>query len=144
MATLNGTFSGGIKSQSAITVPDQSGHDLSLAEITGTQKTSDPNWNNANINYWGITDVIDGKGTQRGYFVNTHTDGDTDCGTFEGKVSTAGGQFVVEGTYQYTGGTGRYKGMTGAGTFQTRVTSPRTVEATHQGTYQLAAAAAAG
>ncbi len=142
MATLNGTFSGSIKLQSAIAVPDQSGHDLSLAEIVGTQKSSDPNWNNASLTYWGITDVIDGKGTQHGYYVNSRADGDRDCGTFEGKVTTVRGELTVEGTYRITGGTGKFTGITGNGTFTTRMTSPRDVEATHQGTYELAAAKA--
>jgi hypothetical protein len=144
MTNLTGSFSGHIKSQSAIAVPDQSGHDVSLAEVTGTQKTSDANWNNANLTYVGTTDVTDGKGTQRGFYVNTRADGDREWGTFEGRVTTVNGLPTVEGTYQNSGGTGRFKGMTANGTFKTRMTSPRDVEATYQGTYQLAAAAQAG
>jgi len=142
MTNLTGSFSGHIKSQSAIAVPDQSGHDLSLAEVVGTQKSADANWNNASLTYAGITDLIDGKGTQRGYFLNTRADGDRDWGTFEGRVTTVNGLLTVEGTYQETGGTGKFKGITGNGTFKTRMTSPRDVEATYQGTYQLAAAKA--
>ncbi len=142
MTNLTGSFSGHIKSQSAIVVPDQTGHDLSLAEVVGTQKSADANWNNASLTYAGITDLIDGKGTQRGYFLNTRADGDRDWGTFEGRVTTANGLLTVEGTYQETGGTGKFKGISGNGTFKTRMTSPRDVEATYQGTYQLAAAKA--
>jgi hypothetical protein len=142
MANLTGSFSGHIKSQSAIAVPDQSGHDLSLAEVAGTQKSPDANWNNASLTYSGITDIIDGEGTQRGYFLNTRADGDRDWGTFEGRVTTLNGLLTVEGTYQETGGTGKFKGLTGNGTFKTRMTSPRDVEATYQGTYQLATAKA--
>jgi hypothetical protein len=144
MATLNGSFSGIVKSQSVIAVPGPSGHDLSLAEINGTQKSSDPNWNNASLTYCGITDIVDGKGTQRGYFQNSRADGDRDWGTFEGRVTTVNGMLMVEGTYQTTGGTGKFKGITGNGTFNTRMTSPTNVEATHQGTYELVAAKAAG
>jgi hypothetical protein len=144
MANLSGSFSGHIKSQSAIVVPDQSGHDLVLGEVVGTQKSADPNWNNASLTYAATTDLIDGKGTQRGYFLNTRADGDRDWGTFEGRVTTVNGLLTVEGTYQETGGTGKFKGITGNGTFKTRMTSPRDVEATYQGTYQLVAAAQAG
>ena len=144
MATLNGSFSGTIKSQSVIVVPGQSGHDLSLTEITGTQKSADPNWNNASLTYCGITDVFDGKGTQRGYFQNSRGDGDRDWGTFEARVVIVNGLLLAEGTYQNTGGTGKFKGITGGGIFNTRMTSLRNVEATYEGTYQLTSAKAAG
>jgi hypothetical protein len=123
-------------------VPDHPGHDLSLAEIGGTQKSSDANWNNATIHYWGITDLIEGQGTQRGYFVNSRGGDDRDWGTFEGKLATSGGQITVEGTYQNTGGSGKFKGLSGKGTFKTKMTSPKDVEATWQGTYELSAAKA--
>jgi hypothetical protein len=144
MATLNGSFSGTIKSQSVIVVPGQSGHDLSLTEVTGTQKSADPNWNNASLTYCGITDILDGKGTQRGYFQNGRADGDRDWGTFEARVVTVNGLLLAEGTYQNTGGTGKFKGITGGGIFNTRMTSLRNVEATYEGTYQLTSAKAAG
>jgi hypothetical protein len=142
MPTITGSFSGNVKLQTAIAVPDQSGHDLSLAEIGGTQKSSDANWNNATIHYWGITDLIEGQGTQRGYFVNNRGGGDRDWGTFEGKVAMSGGQITVEGTYQNTDGSGKFKGLSGKGTFKTKMTSPKDVEATWQGTYELAASKA--
>lgn len=142
MPTLTGSFSGHFKSQSVIAVPDQSGHEVSLAEVVGTQETSDPNWNNASLTYVGTTDMIDGNGTQRGFYINTRADGDREWGTFEGRVTTVNGLPTVEGTYQNAGGTGRFSGMTANGTFKTRMTSPRDVEGTYQGTYQLAAAKA--
>ena len=46
-----------------------------------------------------MNDLLDGKGSQRGYFNNVHPDGGRDCGTFEGRVTTAGGAMTVEGTY---------------------------------------------
>jgi hypothetical protein len=48
----------------------------------------------------------------------------------------------VEGKWQYTGGAGDFAGITGNGTFKTRLTSPTTVEGSWQGTYELAGAAA--
>ncbi len=142
MTNISGSFSGHIKSQSAIAVPDQSDHDLSLAEVVGAQKTSDPNWNNASLTYVATIDILDGNGTQRGFYVNTRADGDREWGTFEGRVTTVNGMPTVEGTYQNTAGTGRFKGITANGTFKTRMTSPHDVECSYEGTYQLAAAAA--
>jgi hypothetical protein len=31
-------------------------------------------WNNSKITYWGVTDLLDGKGSQRGYCNNIHAD----------------------------------------------------------------------
>jgi hypothetical protein len=142
MPAVSGSFSGNVKVQTAITLSDQSNHELNLAEIGGTQKSSDEKWNNAAITYWGTTDVVEGKGTQRGYFTHVHGEGDRDWGTFEGKVATSGAEMTVEGTWQYTGGSGKFKGLTGKGTFKTKMSSPKDVECTWQGAYELASAKA--
>lgn len=142
MPGMSGSFSGNVRLQTVVALSDQPNHDLNLAEISGKQRSSDEKWNNAAITYWGITDVVEGQGTQRGYFVNAHGEGDRDWGTFEGKVATSGGQVTVEGTWQFTGGSGNFRGLTGNGTFKTRLTSPAQVEGTWQGSYELAAAKA--
>jgi len=142
MPAMTGSFSGNIRLQTAISLPDQTNHSLSLAEISGTQKCSDEKWNNATITYWGITDLTEGKGTQHGYFVNAHSESDRDWGTFEAKVTTTDGQTTVEGTWQFTGGSGSFRGLTGDGTFKTRVTSATELEGSWQGAYELAAAKA--
>ena len=99
-------------------------------------------WNNTAITYWGTTDLVEGNGTQRGYFVNVHGEGDRDWGTFEGRLATSGGQIAVKSTWQFTGGSGKFKGLTGNGMFKTRMSSPKDVEASWKGTYKLAAAKA--
>ena len=138
MPAISGSFSGKVTVQAAIAPSDQSNHELNLAEIQGTQKSSDENWNNAAITYWGITDIVEGKGNQRGYFINVHSNGDRDWGTFEGKI-TSGAEITVEGTFQFSGGNGKFKGLTGEGTFKTRLNGPRDVEATWRGAYELVA-----
>jgi len=142
MPAMTGSFSGSVRGQTSISLPDRPSHTLDLAEITGRQKSSDERWNNASITYWGFTDIIEGKGTQRGYFVNAHGGEDRDWGTFEGKVATISGQITVEGTWQFTGGSGKFSGLTGNGTFTTKMSSPTEVEASWQGAYELAAAKA--
>jgi len=142
MPAMTGSFSGSVRGQTSISLPDRPSHTLDLAEITGRQKSSDERWNNASITYWGFTDIIEGKGTQRGYFVNSHGGEDRDWGTFEGKVATISGQITVEGTWQFTGGSGKFSGLTGNGTFTTKMSSPTEVEASWQGAYELAAAKA--
>ncbi len=44
--------------------------------------------------------------------------------------------------WQYTGGEGSFAGITGGGTFKTKVTSATTLEATWEGAYELAGARA--
>jgi hypothetical protein len=143
MPECSGSFSGRATSQMTISLPDAFNHDLSLLEVRGVQKSTDQHWDNAKITYWGTADLIAGNGPQRGYFVNEHADGDRDFGTFEGKIITTGGEIAIDGNWKYTGGTGKFRGLTGGGTYKGRMTSPTEVENTWQGGYELAEAARA-
>ena len=142
MLAVSGSFAGSVRTQSVISLNDQANHSLGVAEISGTQSSSDPKWNNSTITYWATTDMQGTHGTQRGYFMNDHGSAGQDHGTFEGSVSFVAGQVEVEGQWQYAGGTGNFAGITGSGTFKTRLTSPTAVEGNWQGTYELAGAAA--
>ena len=142
MPAVSGSFSGSIHTQSVISLNDEPNHSMSLGEVRGTQTSSDTKWNNSSITYWGTTDLRGAQGVQRGYFLNDHGAAGHDRGSFEGNVSIAGGELVVKGKWQYTGGDGEFAGITGNGTFKTRLTSPTTVEGKWQGAYQLAGAAA--
>ena len=143
MPAVSGAFSGTIYTQIAISLHDEPNHSLGVAEVRGTQTSSDSKWNNSAITYWGTTDMRGDQGVQRGYFLNDHGAAGQDRGSFEGNVSIVGGEVIVEGTWQYTGGEGEFAGISGNGTFRTRLTSPTTVEANWQGAYTLAGAAAA-
>ena len=141
MPNFSGSFSGRATSRATMALEDVPNHEMHLATITGFQKSSDDHWKDSRITYADMSDLVGGNGTQRGYFVNTHANGDRDIGTFEGKVKTAGAQVTIEGTWKYTDGTGQFKGITGGGTYKGRMTSPTEVENTWEGTYQLAAKA---
>jgi hypothetical protein len=143
MPSISGSFSGNITKQSGLPVADQPNHELGIAEVQGTQSSPDPLWNDSKITYWGITDLLDGKGTQTGYFNNVHADGGRDYGTFEGKVTAGEGGMTVEGNFKFTGGDGVYKGITGGGNFKTVAKSETEVEATWTGAYELAKALSA-
>lgn len=138
MPNVSGSFSGKATSQSTIALQDVSNHDLGLLEVRGLQKSPDEKWNNSKIAYWATADLIAGNGLQRGYFVNEHSDGDRDFGIFEGRISTSGGQVTIEGTWKFTGGTGKFNGLTGGGTYKGRMTSPVEIENNWEGTYQIA------
>jgi hypothetical protein len=140
MLAVSGAFSGSIRTQSVMSL-DQPNHSLGVAEVQGKQSSSDPRWNNCWITYWSTTDMQGSQGVQRGYFHNDHGSAGHDRGSFVGKVSIAGGEAVVEGDWQYTGGAGDFAGITGGGTFKVKLTSATTVEGSWQGTYELAGAA---
>ncbi len=140
MPSITGSFSGRITKLSAMPLTDQPNHEISIAEISGTQTSADPLWNNSKITYWGVTDLLDGKGSQRGYFNNVHPDEGRDWGTFESQVTAAGGAMTVEGTYKFAGGDGQYRGLTGGGKFKTVMKSETELEGRWEGNYELAKA----
>lgn len=142
MPNITGSFSGKITKQHALPMRDQANHEMSIAEVAGSQKSSDPLWNNASITYWGVTDVVDGRGTQRGYYNNVHGNRGRDWGTFEGKVTTAGGAVSVEGTWKFVGGDGEFRGISGGGKFKTVMKTETDVECSWEGAYELAKAQA--
>ena len=137
MPAISGSFSGTVAMTTSLSVSDQANHGLSLVQVHGTQKTSDEKWNNVPVTYCGVTDLVGGQGTQTGYFVNDHGADGRDYGTFEGKVMTNGSETTVDGSWQYSGGTGKFKGITGKGTFKNRVRSASEVETTWQGAYEI-------
>ncbi len=138
MPSITGSFSGKITKQTSLPLTDQANHAIGIAEVNGIQRSSDTLWNDSNITYWGFTDLLDGKGTQRGYFNNVHPDGGRDFGTFDGQVTDGG--MIVEGTFTFTGGDGKYRGITGGGTFKTVMKSETELEADWEGNYELVAA----
>ncbi len=142
MPSITGSFSGTITKQSALPLADQPNHEMGIAEVSGTQKSADPLWNNASITYSGVTDLLDGKGTQHGYYNNVHADGGRDWGTFEGQVTASGGEVTVEGTWRFAGGDGEYRGISGGGKFKTVMKSETEVKASWDGAYELAKAQA--
>jgi hypothetical protein len=65
-------------------------------------------------------DSVKGKGTFTGYYVYTLPDGSTlvHKATGTSKPEDGGKRAAFEGTYEVAGGTGRFAGMKGKGTFQ--------------------------
>jgi hypothetical protein len=81
--------------------------------------------------------LIAGNGSQTGYYVNKHPNGDTDYGTFEARITTAGSAVTLEGTWTSTGGTGAFAKVTGNGTYKGVMISPTEVKTHWEGAYQL-------
>ncbi len=96
------------------------------------------------MTFWGTRDIQSGRGTERGYFVNEHPGGDRCWGSLEGTVVQTETSLTAEGTFRFTGGSGKLTGITGRGTYRGRMTSPLTVETEWTGTYQVAGTKTAG
>jgi hypothetical protein len=143
MTENSGSFTGRTRLLHIVSLADVPGHELQTVEVTGTHNSADEKWNNARVTYWGSSDLVAGNGTQRGYYVNEHSDGGREHGTFEGKVTTDAGGTRIEGTWRATDGTGIYAGIRAEGTFAVRLTSPTEGQCSWQGRYELAASAQA-
>ena len=65
-------------------------------------------------------DLTNGSGPHRGYVVHYFDDGSTSIERYEGeaRLSADGKRTVVEGSFQCTGGTGRFAGLKGEGTYR--------------------------
>jgi hypothetical protein len=65
-------------------------------------------------------DLTDGSGPHWGYVVHHFDDGSTSIERYEGeaRLSADGKRTVVEGTFACIGGTGRFEGLTGEGTYR--------------------------
>jgi len=144
MPNVTGVFSGTFNSRAFLSSRDQPNHELSMAEIDGVQRSLDPDWNGARMTFWGARDVQSGLGTERGYFINEHPGGDRCWGSLDGTVVQTETSLTAEGTFRFTGGSGKFNGISGQGTYRGRMTSPVTVETEWTATYQVAGTRTAG
>ena len=142
MPSITGSFSATIAKRNAMSLADHPNHELSISEVSGTQESPDPLWNNSTVTYWAVTDVQDGKGTQSGYYNNVHGVKGRDWGTFESRVTVEGTKITVEGKYKNIGGDGEYRGVTGSGKFTTMMKSETEIDCAWVGKYTLAKARA--
>jgi hypothetical protein len=85
-------------------------------------------------------DATAGSGTDRGYRTVTLSNGDQAFAAYEGTSKSVAKSTGPEGTFQgkwwYTGGTGKFKGITGGGTYTGEFT-PTSLSYQYQGEYQL-------
>jgi hypothetical protein len=82
----------------------------------------------ATIKSWGTFDLIKGIGTHQGYLTKTWSDGTTRTSRFEGRSKPEGKLRLSEGTWMLVGGTGRFEGIKGEGTYKaTRYPNKMTV-----------------
>jgi len=117
--------------QETMEVGDGPGHIMGVAQQSGlTFYTKGPASGQiatrmANLYY----DVVNWKGNFRAYIVDTFQDGSTLIYSATGTITPVGdgNRAAFEGTYEITGGVGRFEGKKGKGTFKgERIGSPKT------------------
>ena len=135
-----GTYKGNFAWNSTGKVFDlEKGHQMFVGEFTGGF-TNDDGKGFMHITSWvcpGVNDLVDSV-TQyaRGYCVVTDLDGDKAYFSWKGGKETKPG--ASKGTFQWTGGTGKYTGITGENTYDSMTVLPTTQGYSHcEGAWQL-------
>jgi hypothetical protein len=111
-------------------ISDRPGHVLLLTEAKGTnQNTGSTPWmDGSTLVSVGTADLVFGNGPHQGYIAEVEG-GDTAYTRWTGTVTTVLSDQKVpvtsfQGQWTKTGGSGRFKGLSGAGTYKGRFTSP--------------------
>ena len=107
--TLKCRLVNGVTKMETMAVGDEEGHVVGVYERKGVMMHE--NGEVANEATWGIFDSA--KGWQ-GYCLQTFQDGSTIWMRHQGSMQKGK---IVEATFELTGGTGRYEGIKGGGTF---------------------------
>jgi hypothetical protein len=115
-------------SKTTVTIGDVPNHEVSQEMSVADMEFSNPDFKVKDEWTYIHSDTIDGSGTHSGYFMDTHIDGSTDYGAFKGAVKTtvkADGSWEAswEGTYQYLGGSGKFKNLKGSGKYKGKASS---------------------
>ena len=123
--------------QQKVDIPDHPGHALSVSqfkctwtkpmEIAGVQSKDGVDS--------GSMDLRGDKGSSHGYYVDTMTNGDKAFVHWQGTDSMKEG--TSEGKWTYTGGTGKFKGLKGGGTYKGKYAPDGTVSFDVEGEYTI-------
>jgi hypothetical protein len=115
-------------SRTVVSPGDDPKHELVLFIRRDTTTSSDPDWDGTEVMVYGQSDEVAGTGTHRGYNRRLYKNGDTTYSSYEGTHKTTvkedgSRETTIEGTYKFTGGTGKFKNIKGGGTYRGKVTA---------------------
>ena len=96
--------SGPTLSQTTLLPGDVPQHEVVLVTRLQSWNSADPDWNNVQVTNFVFSDYTAGTGAHRGYNANVHPGGHRTFFGFEGKL-------------WFTGGTGKFQGITGEGAY---------------------------
>ena len=129
--------------QQAVEVGDRAGHVLVVAKNTCTWTTPLEVEGVKGKSYTAAvtSDASGTKGNDRGYVVVTMENGDKTFVRVQGTstMTKEGAMESGEGTWSYTGGTGKFRGITGKGTYKSKATGDGGVEDQVEGEYSMPA-----
>ena len=117
-----------IVSRNAATVPDVPNHEIGQEVQLSDIKFSSPAFKVKDEWVYNQFTYVGGSGPHRGMFIDVHEDGTQTFGTFDGGQKTvvnSDGSWTAtwEGTYKYTGGSGKFKNIKGGGTYKGKASS---------------------
>jgi hypothetical protein len=107
-----------IISQDMVTPGDATGHMMMQTVTMSMTTSSNEEWNNAPMMDCQHMDQSADKGKHEGYGYHTHKGGDQSFFHYWGTQRSAGeGKMSLEGKFEWTGGTGKFKSIKGGGTY---------------------------
>jgi len=97
-------------------------HEVSLFNRLQFWNSADPDWNNVAVTQFVYSDYTAGNGYHRGHNANIHPNGDRTFISYEGQTTRTmspdgSWEAKFEGKMRFTGGTGKFQGITGQGTY---------------------------
>lgn len=127
---VSGVFSMKVGQQQTLPVASPAEPVLLLTQSSGTNRSTGKSayMDGAEVINRQIADLTQGNGPQQGYITEIHG-ADTTVTRYQGKVVTTLGADQkpitrFEGTWSKLRGTGQYEGVTGAGSYTGKMTSP--------------------
>lgn len=127
---ISGVFTMQVGQQQALPVAGPTDPILLLTQSAGTNRSTgkSPYMDGAKVINREIADLTQGNGPHQGYITETHGS-DTTVTRWQGKVTTKLGPdqkpvTTFAGSWSKLDGTGQYEGVTGAGSYTGRMTSP--------------------
>ncbi len=118
-------------------VPDHAGHMLTLAQMkcTWTKPLEVDGVQDKDGVDSAVGDVRGSMGTSHGYYIDTMANGDKTFVRWQGTDNMKDG--TSEGKWSYAGGTGKFKGLKGGGTYKGKTAQDGTVSFDVEGEYTL-------
>ena len=123
--------------QQKVDIPDHPGHSLSVSQFkcTWTKPLEVGGVKDKDGLDSGSADLHGDKGTSHGYYVDNMENGDKTFVHWQGTDSMSEG--TSAGKWNYTGGTGKFKGIKGGGTYKGTYKKDGSVSFDVEGEYSL-------
>ncbi len=112
-----------IRSQTRTVPGDVPNHEVTTASRLDVFTSADPDWNSVPASFIAYADLIAGTGPSWGYILVTHPGGDQTHIAYQGMMQTVvkpdgSWEATFEGRHWILGGTGKFRGVTGSGTYK--------------------------